>query len=146
MMQAAGVYRKDDAYYISSSSKTTVGVWIATVPFLKVEANSTPSTKGEAVLQALDASHHGVPHPINWTELGCPLLKLAGVRSWAAFMKRAKCLDVEADGEKLRLVPYRNLGPKEGFEPILDRAVELSLPSSPDRIGLALEEAMGLCE
>jgi hypothetical protein len=146
MMQAAVVYKRGDTYYIHSSSKTTAGVWIATAPFLKIEANSTPSVIGAAVLQALDASHNLIPHPTSWRGLISPLLELGGVRSWATFVKHSKCLNVEADGERLRLIPNRNLGSKEGFEPSTNKTVELSFPSSPDRTGLALEEAMGLCE
>jgi hypothetical protein len=146
MMKSAVAYKKGDAYYLHSSSKTTAGVWIATAPFLKIETNSTPSTKGGAILLALDASHDAIPHPTNWAGLISPLLELAGVKSWATFMKHAKCLNVEADGERFRLIPNRNLGSKEGFEPSPEKAVELSFPSSPDQTGLALEEAMGLCE
>ena len=121
MMKATVAYKKGDAYYLHSSSKTTAGVWIATAPFLKIEMNSTPSTKGEAVLQ-VDASHDVIPHPTNWAGLISPLLELAGVKSWATFMKHAKCLNVEADGERLRLIPNRNLGSKEGFSsPLLKK-------------------------
>lgn len=146
MMKAAAVYKKGDAYYLHSSSKTTTGVWIATAPFLKIDAKSTPSTKGEAVIQALAASQDVVPHPTSWAGLVSPLLELASVKSWVTFTKHAKCVDVEADGESIRLVPNNNLGSKEGFGPSPEKAVELSFPTSPDRTGLALEEAMGLCE
>jgi hypothetical protein len=146
MMKATAVYKKGDAYYLHSSSQTTAGVWIATAPFLKIEANSTPSTKGEAVIQALAASRDAIPHPTSWAGLVSPLLELAAVKSWATFTKHAKCVDVEVDGERLRLIPNRNLGSKEGFEPSPEKAVELLFPSSPDQMGFALEEAMGLCE
>jgi hypothetical protein len=146
MMKSTIAYKKGDVYYIHSSSKTTAGVWIATAPFIKIDINSEPSTKGEAVLQSLNASQNAVPHPTNWVGIISPLLELAGVKSWATFMRHAKCLNVEADGERLRLIPNRNLGSKEGFEPFPEKAVELSFPPSPDQTGLALEVAMALCE
>jgi hypothetical protein len=146
MMKAAVAYKKANAFYLHSSSKTTAGVWIATDPFLKVELDSPPSAKGEALITALNASQEATPHPTNWTGLIAPLLELAGVKSWSTFMKHAKCLNVEVEEKRLMLVPNRNLGSKEGFEPVPEMAVELPFPSSPDRVGLAFEEAMARCE
>jgi hypothetical protein len=138
-MKSATAYKKGNALYLHSSSKTTAGVWIATPPFVKVEMDSTASAKGEAVIQALNASEEGVPHPTNWNGRIDPLLDLAGVKTWATFMKNAVCVDVESDGEQLKLIPMRNLGPKDGFEPVLENTVALSFHSSPDQVGTELE-------
>jgi hypothetical protein len=146
MMRAATVYRRGNALYLNSSSRTTAGLWIATAPFLRVESGSALTARGEAALAALNASQEGVPHPTNWSELVAPLLELAGVRSWATFMKGAACLNLEVEGESLKIIPNRNLGPKEGFESIPESAVELPFPSSPGQIGVALEEALARCQ
>jgi hypothetical protein len=146
MMKAATVYRRSSALLLHSSSKTTAGLWIATAPFLRVESGSAQAAKGEAALAVLNASQEGVPHPTNWSGLVAPLLELAGVKSWATFMKGAACLNLEVEGEQLKVIPNRNLGPKEGFEPVPENAVELPFPSSPGQIGAALEEALARCQ
>ncbi|MFO0907107.1 MAG: contact-dependent growth inhibition system immunity protein [Isosphaeraceae bacterium] len=146
MTKQAVAYSKDQVYYIHASSRTTAGMWIATPPFLKVAADGDVKALGDAILQALNASTDPVPQPTNWSGLIAPLLELAGVKSWGTFMRRAKCLEVGMDGEKLRLTPNRNLGSKEGFEASPSKAVELPVTSSPEQVGTAVEEAMNRCE
>lgn len=145
MMKAATVYQNGSVVCFHSSSKTTAGLWIATPPFLRVEPGSAVAAKGEAVLEVLNASREGVPHPTSWGGLIAPLLELAGVKSWAAFMKNAACLNLEVLGERLKVIPNRNLGPKEGFEPVPGDAVEIPFPSSPGEIGGVLEVALTRC-
>jgi hypothetical protein len=104
------------------------------------------AAKGEAIFEALDASHEAVPHPTNWNGLLSPLLELAGVKSWATFMRSAKCLNVEAEDERLTIIPQRNLGPKEGYESLSEKTIEFPLGSRPEEIGAALEEAFARCQ
>jgi hypothetical protein len=141
-MKAATVYKRGDALYLHSSSKTTAGVWIATAPVTKVDNDTTASAKGKAILAVIKASQEGVPHPTNWNELIDPLLELAGVKSWATFMKNAACVGIESDGERLMLIPNQNLGPREGFEPVLAGAVDLPCQATLDEIGAALERLL----
>ena len=141
-MKSATVYKRGNALYFQSSSKTTAGVWIATAPFFKIEIDVTSSAKGEAILQALHASQEGVPHPTNWAGILTPLLELAGVKSWATFMKNATYVGLKSDGTQLKLIPYRNLGSKDGFEPVPTEAVDLSCQATPEQIGIALEKLM----
>jgi hypothetical protein len=74
------------------------------------------------------------------------MLELAGVKSWADFMRDAASLGLEVDGKWLKITPYRNLGPKEGFEPAPERAIEVPVESSPAEIGAAIDEALTRCE
>jgi hypothetical protein len=141
-MKAATVYERSNALYLHASSKTTAGVWIATPPFTKVDTDTTTLAKGEAILQVIKASQEGVPHPTNWNGLIDPLLALADVKSWATFMKNAAGVAMESDGERLKLIPNRNLGPKDGFEPVLAGAVDVSCQAAPDAIGSALEKLL----
>lgn len=145
-MQCATVYCRYGILFTESSSKTTAGVWIGTSPLCKIEPGSTQSIIGEAAVKALNASQEGVPHPTNWNGLLTPLLELAGVKSWATFMRNAKCLTLEAEGGRLKIIPQRNLGPKEGYESLPERIVELALGSSPGEIGAALEVALASCQ
>jgi hypothetical protein len=145
-MKAATAYKKGNALYLQSLSRTTAGVWIATVPFVKVEMGSTPSAKGETVIKLLNASQDGAPHPTHWSGLIAPLLELAGVKSWASFMKNAISLNLEAEGERLTIIPSRNLGSKEGFEPVPENAIMVPFSSPPDQIGEALDKALASCQ
>ena len=75
-----------------------------------------------------------------------PLLEQAGVKSWETFMRKAQCLNLEATEDRLKLIPNRNLGTTEGFEPMLDKAIDVPLTSSPDQTGTALTDALALCQ
>lgn len=109
MTKAAQVYKKGSYWYVSTSSKTTSGVWIGGPPRIKIAVGDSAATKGQSVLKALQASQIGVPHPDPADSVMAPLLELAGARSWAAFMKNAACLRVEATEETLTITPYKNL-------------------------------------
>jgi hypothetical protein len=141
-MRAATIYKRANALYLYPSSRTTAGVWIAIPPFVKVDTHTAASVKGEAILQAIEASKDGVPHPTNWNGLIDPLLELSGVKSWATFMKSAVCVSLHSDGARLKLIPNRNLGPKGGFEQVLASTVELSYQATPEEVGVALEKLL----
>jgi len=146
MSKSGTAYKKTDGLYLHSSSQTTDGVWIASHPFRKLEANSTAAAMGEAVIQVIEASTSPVEHPTSWGDLFTPMLELAGAKSWRAFKKDAKCCGLEMEGEQLRITPQRSLGPNQGFEPILQETVEIPFAASPDQIGAALERAFLTCE
>ncbi len=42
------------------------------------------------------------------------------------------------EGHFITLTPHRNLGPKEGFEPVADKAIELPADASIEDIGNAI--------
>ncbi len=54
-----------------------------------------------------------------------PFAEAAGVRSIKAFMADAANVEINRSDGQLELVPQRNLGSKDGFEPILSDAVVL---------------------
>ena len=145
-MKAATVYKRANRIYLHASSKTTAGVWIATPPFIQVDSGSSPSDLGKSVMDALGGSQALVPHPAKWSGLLAPLLEQAGVKSWETFMRKSQCLNLEATEDRLKLIPNRNLGTTEGFEPMLDKAIDVPLTSSPDQIGTALTDALALCQ
>ena len=145
-MKAAAVYKRANRIYLHASSKTTAGVWIATPPFIQVDSGSSPSDLGKSVMDALGGSQALVPHPTKWSGLLAPLLEQAGVKSWETFMRKSQCLNLEATEDRLKLIPNRNLGTTEGFEPMLDKAIDVPLTSSPDQTGTALTDALALCQ
>src|SRR5262249_24694542 len=105
----------------------------------------TATVKGEAIAKALDLSRELVPHPPPSANLVAPLLEEAGVKSWPTFMKKAQFITMEENQHRLKLTPSRNLGPKAGFEPIEQEAIEISVSSPFEEVGAALEKAIALC-
>jgi len=146
-MKCATAYKRSDGWYFQSDSQTTVGVWMATPPFLKLSTAASSTTLGEAALTVLNASCSSVPHPNQdqWDEIFQPMLELANVRSERQFSTGAKCLGLEADGEWLIINPMLNAGSAEGFSRISAKAVRLTLESSPRDIGEALKQASLSC-
>lgn len=145
-MKAATVYKKVNRVYIHALSKTEAGVWIATSPFLYADARTSPYHLGQLVMEAFGGSQEQVPHPRNWGNLLSPLLEQAGVKTWNTFMRKAQCLNLEATEDRLKIIPNRNLGTTEGFEPILEKTIELSLSSTVNQIGTVLLEALAECQ
>ena len=70
-----------------------------------------------------------------------PLLKAANVSSWKTFVQSAKHVGVCQSADSLEITPYKNLGAKEGFEPVASDAVQLPLGS--DQLGTVVIQALG---
>lgn len=146
MKKSATVYKKTHGWYLHSSSQTTDGVWISSSPYLRLPADSTLVTLGEAAIQVVEASTSPVEHPTDWSGLFAPMLELAGAQSWRAFKNGAKCCGLEYEGNRLSITPHRSLGPNQGFEPVLHQTVVLPVDSTPEQIGAALERAFLACD
>jgi hypothetical protein len=136
VMRSAAAYLRGGKWFLHSDSKTTDGVWIASAPFLYSDSN--PESLGEIVVKTLLGSSEDVPHPTNWSKVFSPMLDLSGCKSWNAFTKGASLVSIEMDGASISLTPYRNLGPKEGFEPIEVELVLFPLNTSAIELGEAL--------
>ena len=145
-MKCATIYKRKDKLYFHSSSRTTAGVWIATGPFLTLEDREQPSTKGKFLKEVLGASVEEIAHPTSWGNLFEPILKLANVKSWATFAKSADCCHAELEGNKLCFIPQRNLGPKEGYEPIRELTLLVSYNASLEELGVTLDSAFATCD
>jgi hypothetical protein len=145
MQKIALAYKKRTGLFLHSCSRTTIGVWIATEPFIKVDINETLAGRGQAVLLVLTASSEPLPHPKQeeWGKVFEPMLKLAGATSLTAFEKDAACCRLEIDGEDLCLIPHRK---RKGYLEIPDRAIKIQRVSSEATIGAALDDAFARCE
>jgi len=144
-MQLATVYKRKGAYYVHSDSQTTDGVWIAVRPFLRISVEEGAAALVSAMKDALRSSRTNIEHPTNWDSIEYPIPELAGVKSWATFMRNACCLSVKADGGKLLLIPNRNMGPKEGFKALPEKTLDMPLDCPEGQLVKALEEAFALC-
>lgn len=119
-MKAATAYRRGNRIFLHASSKTTAGVWILDQPVAGVAGDDADAV-GAAAHASLAGSREGVAHPTAWGALFDPVLALAGVKTFATFIKGAKCVEIEADDDIIRLIPTRNEGIDEGFNPLHDR-------------------------
>jgi hypothetical protein len=128
-------------------STTTVGVYIATLPYQRLDTNISSEGLGEAALLALANCQVGVPHPHpNWDPVFRPVLDLAGVRTWAAFMRGVPSIDVVSDGEHLRFDPSKNAGARRGYIESSSPSIEILQSSSAQLIGETVRAAIALCE
>jgi hypothetical protein len=96
------------------------------------------------LLAALSNSREDVPHPTTWKGLTGPLLKAAGVRSFDAFAKPAKGVDISQDESGVVLIPTKNGGPRNAFLHLTDRA--LKSDTSDTSLTSALRAAFDACE
>ncbi len=129
-MRMAAAYFRCGVVYLHSESITTEGVRIFSPPFVRVDWDD-PDVRGKlnkAVASVIDGCREEVPHPTVWN-LADPLYRLAGVKSWGAFVSRGcKGLRIEEESNRILLVPQENS--KGGFsdcaEPIPCSEAELS--------------------
>jgi hypothetical protein len=142
-MKVATAYRTADRFVFHASCRTKDGVWILCNPVFSV-AEQDATKLGDAVLRALDDSVDAIPHPDSWEEVFDSLFRVAGVRSWAAFSKSVKCVEIGASGNRVSFAPTKNLGAKQGFVPISARTKD-SAPVSLE-LGHALLAAFNACE
>lgn len=117
-MKKAISYLRGQRVFTHASSKTTAGVWVLELPVLVADAADV-ETLGRQVVQALNASKEGVPHPVSWKGIFDPVLELAGIKSWATFVKSARCVGIECTSEEVSFISTENLGASGGFNDIV---------------------------
>jgi len=147
-MKSAGAYKRQGKIYLSSTSKTTMGIWIGTSPRIIVDETEPPSVKGKYVREVLRHSQEGVPDPTDWDARHQVFLKEVGAKSWSKFARNAQSCTIDLKGDRMAFLPYRNSGPKDGymFVPIKEREMTISFDASDEELGLLLEKAFDACE
>jgi len=128
MENSAVAYFANGHVIIAPVVRTTTGLGLEIEP-RSLGASPDINATGAALAAALASSKRIISHPSQdeWKGFFAPFQSAAGVRSYKAFMKEAKRVSVRVIDDHLKLTPQRNLGSKEGFEPIPDEAVVLSL-------------------
>ena len=124
MKKMCTVYERRGMLYLQASSQTEEGVWVLDGGVSELPSNAPDETLGEAVRSALLQSK-GVPHPTRWDRLMEPLLASAGVKSWKTFVNGTRCVSVESEKRGWKLIHFRNLGAKHGFEPVPSAEIDL---------------------
>jgi len=124
MVKSAVAYRANGTIVIAPVVRTTTGLGLEVEP----EAlGPTPDQESiaRALAHAIAQSDRVVAHPAQheWKGFFQPFLNATGVRSHKAFMADAQRVSVRLVDDQLKLTPQRNLGNKDGFEPVPDDAV-----------------------
>lgn len=125
-MKKATAYLRNEMIFMHSLSETTAGVWILSEPVLTAAKNNSVSI-GKNVYAALNNSRSKVPHPTSWKGIFDPVLTLAGVKTYKAFMINCKCVEIEFDGRQVSFLPMKNLGSSGGFERLNIKSVQVSI-------------------
>ena len=129
--------------FAHASCQTTDGVWILGEPCKRFDT-ATSAELGTGILEVLEGSLTGVPHPTRWQGLFSPVLELAGVKSWKTFSEGAQCVGMKLDGNVLSLTPTEHEGHRYGFVPKEDATVEVEV-GDVSEIGRAILKALELC-
>ena len=123
------------------------GLWIATPFVIQVDAADPFQAKGKAALQALQTSRQNIPVPADSRNLVGPLIEKADVSSWSIFIRHAKSVGLQIEGDRLTLTPSSKMPSQRSvLEGIGDRSLMLPADATPEQIGVALEHALTLCE
>ncbi len=146
------MYRRQGAYFVGSWAVTTDGLSVMDGDPRRLDgADAEPGVLGAEVLARLAQPQRVVPHPRReeWPERRrrslAPFQRLAGVRSWRAFVSVASLVEVErgADGV-VTVMPMRPMPkPIGAFEGDGDRAVRLPTPSA-EQLGNAVLRAFAV--
>ena len=120
MGKSVAVYRANGRLLVAPMVRSTNGLGLEIDPKDLGECPDEESVEA-AIASALAQSERIVPHPeqSEWKGFFNPFLKAAGVRSYKSFMATARSLSVDEECGVLIVTPNRNLGAKEGFEPIV---------------------------
>lgn len=140
MRGAAALYLRRGRVFVAAFSETVDGFWIEAEP--RFESDEFEAVEAATLLlEALKGSQLGVPAPPR-DSLGSALPALAGVKSFATFMRGVRSVDLSRSDEgTLTVTPMRNGGARDGFVPMTEHETHLG---SADQLADALVDALGL--
>ena len=148
MRNSVAIYQLKDRVLIHPWQQTTMGLGIASEPYVSLPLDADARALGDSVLNALSLSGRTVPHPTSWKGLGTARLNAAGVKSEKAFQQGARSLSAERGAQGFRIEPSRNGGTKgdlKGFEPLPELSLSLPLTSSAETLGAAIRACFEKC-
>jgi hypothetical protein len=141
-LRLAGIYRRMGKDYVTASSRTSDGFWLEEGPVDVVNVGDDAAL-ASAVRSALSRSTHGIRAPKDWSRHVNRVVEAAGLKRFSAFAKGTAHVDVEEDGGRLRIKPFRNGGSREGYVSLEDQA--LDIPSDAADLAEAIETAFARC-
>jgi hypothetical protein len=144
-MLGAAVYLLRDRILLHPYQRTTVGLGLASEPYITLGLDCPSDSLGVAVLDALSQSGRTVPHPTTWNGLTKPLISAAGAKSWRELQMQARYVGVTSTTEGVRIEPSHNGGSKAGFTPLPACATVVSLTATTTEIGATIRGMLERC-
>ena len=147
-MHSAAIYQLKDRLLVHPWQRTTMGLGIASEPYVSLPLDVDLNALGNCALAALAQSGKTVPHPLSWKGLNEPRLRAAGVKSEKAFQTGSRSLTIDRVGDALRIEPSRNGGARgdaKGFEPLPELGISVPLNSAAEALGSAIRAALKKC-
>jgi hypothetical protein len=143
-MKHASLYLTESEWVLTSMSQTTAGVWIANGVIHRLAAACADLELGSALLESLEASVIGAPHPANLSAHQREFRAKLGVLSFERFVDQSRMLAVHGVHETILLTPHRNRGHRLGFEPLANK---LTVPAAAAlALGRAVRQCADRCE
>jgi len=127
--KSASIIKTTSNYWIYSQSKTTVGLGVASPPFIKMALDVAPEQLVNNLFIALDKSGNIVPHPKDWK---------ASEKEF--HYMGSKCSGVSEHDNTIVLTPMERVGNMGAFihSPALD--INVSRSESVEKIFEAIKE------
>ena len=145
-LKSASVYLRRGFYYVHPLAGSGGGdPALLMEPVVKLEQAIEDGALGEAVLQALDLSHHHAPWPTDWKYVADPLYQAAGVKSLSAFMDGAKNVRVDLVAGGVSVLPTTSREHRNAFAPLTPQTISLALGDSAE-LGSAVVQALALSD
>src|SRR5438445_5020388 len=85
--------------FVASYSKTVPGFWVMNGWLQRLEDGTPDEVIGAVVEEGLDGSETGVEAPSRDANPAAPLLQMLGLRSYGAYMRGTRSVDVTREGD-----------------------------------------------
>jgi len=145
----ANAYQLENGTFVHASSRTSSGVWVATLPATLVADNSDPDALGVAIRNSLAQQSILDAEQLNYGEFTKPVLAAAGLKSWSQVQRKSKLCEITRTGGVISVVPTRNggaAGTDRGFHELEAQAISLPTSATPHELGAAVLSGFERCQ
>lgn len=140
-MRTIVVSRFRGRIFVQSYAISTAGVCIATEFIETMPSDISPNELAVSARRMFSHSISGVPHPTDFKKVAEPLLKVAGVKSWATFGNNSdSCSVSEIDGS-YEIIPERKFKRQGAKTGVVESKRILNNPLD-DELGQAIQTAL----
>ncbi len=139
---AVTIYEYANTVLIVPLMRTVAGFDIEGEPVLKAPADDC-NTIGNHCLQALQQfrSDVEIPKPYKWNTF-----LAAGVKTGRQFQMNSRCCGLIRVENSWSICPTRNLGAREGFEPMPNEQITETFLPEAHTLGMLVKRGLLLCE
>lgn len=115
-----------------SFARTEQGLWVASAPVFRVDV-SDDAVLHEAIIMCVSASRSTIvthPQREEFPRLLDPFVEITGMRTYAAFVKEAKSVQVEVtEDDVATFTPMRYVGGRGPYSSLEDLALRVPYPA-----------------